>query len=50
MFKMKKWGVIHSEWKKLTPLAKIMMLVALIVPFGLMIAGGYAIVRKLARR
>lgn len=50
MFKMKKWGVIQSEWRKLTPLAKIMMIVALTIPFGLVIAGGYTIIRKLVRR
>ena len=50
MFITKKWGVIQSEWRKLTPLAKIMMIVALAVPFGLVIAGGYTVIRKLVRR
>jgi hypothetical protein len=48
-FITKKWGVIQYEWKKLTPLAKVMLIVAMVVPFGLVIAGGYTVVRKLWR-
>lgn len=49
MFKLQKWSVIKAEWGKLSPPAKIMMVIAIVVPCGLMIAGAYAVVRKLMR-